>query len=126
MQQSSGLTGYPYLRNFANMKSKGAMDELATAADEAANFLRALAHPARLRIVCALLEGEKTASELAANAGLRAPALSQQAAVLESEGLIRRRRDAQSVRYSLASPGARAQAKLLHRLFCPGTRRAAT
>ncbi len=101
------------------------MDELAEAADQAADFLRALAHPARLRIVCALLDGEMTAGELAVAAGLRAPALSQQGAVLENEGLIRRRRDAQSVRYSLASPGARAQAKLLHRLFCSSTRRSA-
>lgn len=107
------------------MKSLRSMNELATAADQAAGFLRALAHPARLRMVCALVDGEKTASELAANAGLRPPALSQQAAVLESEGLIRRRRDAQSVRYSLASPAARAQARLLHRLFCPGSRRGA-
>jgi ArsR family transcriptional regulator, virulence genes transcriptional regulator len=107
------------------MKSKDSMAQLAAASDEAAGFLRALAHPARLRMVCALLEGEKTAGELAASAGLRAPALSQQAAVLEGEGLIRRRRDAQSVRYSLASPGARAQAKLLHRLFCPGAGRGA-
>ena len=102
------------------------MRELATAADQATGFLRALAHPARLRVVCALVEGEMSASELAAYAGLRAPALSQQAAVLEREGIIRRRRDAQSVRYSLASPGARAQARLLHRLFCPETRRGTT
>ncbi len=98
------------------------MDELATAADQAAGFLRALAHPARLRMVCALVEGEKTAGELAAGAGLSAPALSQQAAVLEGEGLLRRRRESQSVYYSLASPAVRAQARLLHRLFCPGTR----
>jgi DNA-binding transcriptional ArsR family regulator len=107
------------------MKSTRQMADLSEAADQAADFLRALAHPARLRIVCALLNGEMTAGELAVRAGLRAPALSQQGAVLEREGLIRRRRDAQSVHYSLASPGARAQARLLHRLFCPGTRRGA-
>jgi DNA-binding transcriptional ArsR family regulator len=94
-------------------------DELASAADQAAGFLRALAHPARLRMVCVLLEGELCAGALATRAGLKAPALSQQAAILESGGLIRRRRDAQSVHYSLASPAVRAQAKLLHRLFCP-------
>ena len=34
-------------------------------AERAADFLRAVAHPGRLRIVCALIEGERTASELA-------------------------------------------------------------
>ena len=101
------------------MQIKASPAELSAAADQAAEFLRALAHPARLRVVCALLEGEQGAGELARLAGLKPPALSQQAAVLESEGLIRRRRAAQSVRYSLASPAVAAQAKLLHRLFCP-------
>ncbi|MFO1504798.1 MAG: metalloregulator ArsR/SmtB family transcription factor [Steroidobacteraceae bacterium] len=100
------------------MKSTNGAAELATAAEHAADFLRTLAHPARLRMVCALLEGELTAGELALRAGLRAPALSQQATVLEAGGVLQRRRDARSVRYSLASPAVRAQARLLHRLFC--------
>jgi ArsR family transcriptional regulator, virulence genes transcriptional regulator len=106
------------------MQFTATSNELAKAADQAAEFLRALAHPARLRVVCALLDGEHNAGALAALTGLKAPALSQQAAVLEARGLIRRRRDAQTVRYSLASPAVRAQAKLLHRLFCPRSPRA--
>lgn len=105
------------------MKLSAGPGELARAAEDAADFLRTLAHPARLRMVCALLDGELTAGDLATRAGLRAPALSQQATVLESGGLIRRRRDARLVRYSLASPAVRAQARLLHRLFCSKTQR---
>lgn len=106
------------------MKILEGASELATAADNAADFLRTLAHPARLRMVCALLGGELTAGELGLRAGLRAPAVSQQATVLESGGIIRRRRDSRSVLYSLASPAVRAQARLLHRLFCkPRARR---
>lgn len=103
------------------MKLSADTSALAASADDAASFLRALAHPARLRMVCALLRGGLTASELAAVTGLRAPALSQQATVLEGEGLIRRRRDARIVRYSLSSTAVRAQARLLHRLFCNPT-----
>jgi ArsR family transcriptional regulator, virulence genes transcriptional regulator len=108
------LTPYQDLHNFAIMKS----NELAKAADQAAHFLRAMAHPARLRMVCALLEGDRRAGELALEAGLRAPALSQQAAVLEAEGLISRQRDAQSVLYRLEAPEAKALAKFLHDTFC--------
>jgi ArsR family transcriptional regulator, virulence genes transcriptional regulator len=100
------------------MKMSDEARALAAAAEHAAGFLRALAHPARLRMVCALLRGDLTASELATVTGLRAPALSQQATVLEAEGLIQRSRDARVVRYSLSSSAARAQARLLHRLFC--------
>lgn len=86
--------------------------------DLAADFLRTVAHAGRLRIVCALIEGEQTASELARDARLPAPALSQQAAILEAKGVISRRREGRSVRYRLAAPEAKALAKLLYRLFC--------
>lgn len=102
-------------------------NDLHAAADEASTFVAALAHPARLRIVCGLLEGERAAGELARLAGLRAPALSQQAAILEARGIIARRRLGRGVRYRLVSPPARRLARLLHALFCaprrPGARR---
>ena len=56
--------------------------------------------------------------ELARHARLPAPALSQQAAILEAEGLIGRRRDGRSVFYRLESPQVKPLAKLLYRLFC--------
>jgi len=102
------------------MKSK----TLHAAAAEAAGFLSALAHPARLRIVCVLIDGECPAGELAVAAGVRSPLLSQQAAILEARGIIARRRDGRSVLYRLASPPARRLTRLLHSLFCaPGRRR---
>ena len=103
------------------MKSKA----LHAAAGEAAGFLAALAHPARLRIVSGLIDGERPAGELALAAGLRPPLLSQQAAILEARGIITRRRRGRSVLYRLASPQARRLARLLYALFCaPGRRRA--
>ena len=99
--------------------------ELAKASGRAAAFLKAAAHPARLRMICALLDGERAAGELAGAAGLRAPALSQQAAVLEAEGIIRRERRAQSVYYSLAAPHAKELARLLHDAFCTPRRKPA-
>jgi DNA-binding transcriptional ArsR family regulator len=102
------------------------INELAKASGRAAAFLRAVAHPARLRVVCALLDGECAAGPLAASAQLRAAALSQQAAVLEREGLIRRERRAQSVYYSLAAPHVRQLARLLHDTFCATPRRPST
>lgn len=98
------------------MKMK--MVALDRSAERAAEFLRAVAHPGRLRIVCALIEGERTASELARSARMRAPALSQQAGVLEAAGLIARRREGQSVLYKLVAPEGRALASFLYRLYC--------
>ena len=88
------------------------IDALNESAERAAEFLRSVAHPGRLRIVCALMDAELSATQLPA------PALSQQAAILEAEGLIGRRRDGRSVFYRLESPQVKPLAKLLYRLFC--------
>lgn len=94
------------------------LDAQDESAERAADFLRTVAHAGRLRIVCALMEGELTASELARQGHLPAPALSQQAAILEGKGLIGRRREGRSVLYRLLAPEAKALANLLYRLFC--------
>lgn len=87
-------------------------------AGRAAEFLRTVAHAGRLRIICALIECELAASELARQANLAPPALSQQAAILEGQGLIARRREGRSILYRLLAPEAKALAVLMHRLFC--------
>ncbi len=51
-------------------------------------------------------------------ARMPAPALSQQAAILDAEGLIGRRREGRSVLYRLHAPEVKLLAKLLYRLFC--------
>lgn len=94
------------------------LDARDDSAERAAAFLKTVAHPGRLRIVCALMEGECSASDLAAHARLPAPALSQQAAVLESEGIIAHRRIGRSILYRLLAPEAKALAQFLYRMFC--------
>ena len=64
------------------------------------------------------MDGELSATQPARHARLPAPALSQQAAILEAEGLIGRRREGRSVFYRLESREIKPLAKLLYRLFC--------
>jgi DNA-binding transcriptional ArsR family regulator len=104
--------------SFYGVLVKMQIDALNESAERAAEFLRSVAHPGRLRIVCALMDGELSATQLARHARLPAPALSQQAAILEAEGLIGRRRDGRSVFYRLESTEVKPLAKLLYRLFC--------
>lgn len=99
------------------------LDAQDESAERAAEFLKTVAHPGRLRIICALIERELSASELARQSHLAPPALSQQAAILEAHELIARRRQGRSILYRLLAPDAKALAGLMHRLFCkPATR----
>lgn len=64
--------------------------------------LRAYAQPQRLMILSCLLEGEKTVGQIDAATGIGQPALSQQLAELRRTELVRTRREAKQVHYSLA------------------------
>lgn len=67
------------------------------------NLLRLLGSTNRLRIVEQLLGGECSVKMLEKTLGIRQPTLSQQLGELRKAGLIRDRREAQSVHYCLAA-----------------------
>lgn len=75
-------------------------------------------------ILCHLIDGEKSAGALERLVGLRQSALSQHLAKLRARGLVRTRRDGQSIRYALVGEGPRAVIEVLYRLYC-GRKRAA-
>ncbi|TCZ61021.1 ArsR/SmtB family transcription factor [Roseicella aquatilis] len=84
-----------------------ARHSLACDPDAAAELLRALAHPMRLRILCRLLEGEVAVAGFEGELGLKQPNLSQQLAALREAGLVATRREARSVVYRLADARVR-------------------
>jgi len=69
-----------------------------------AEFFKALAHPARIRILELLADGEKAVAELLPEVGLEAPHLSQQLGVLRRMNLVTSRREGSTVVYGLVSP----------------------
>jgi DNA-binding transcriptional ArsR family regulator len=77
-------------------------------AEEAAAFLRALAHPMRLRLVCELLQGERGVGELEQLTSIRQPSLSKELGKLREAGLIEGRRESKAVFYSLVDDRASA------------------
>lgn len=67
-----------------------------------ARRFRALADPARLLVLHALEDGERSVSELGADTGLVQGTVSKQLQVLHQHGFVSRRRDGQFVYYRLA------------------------
>ena len=101
-------------------KQRPTMDPEAmrTHAGEAAQLLRALANDKRLMLLCLLVEGERSVSELNAKVELSQSALSQHLAVLRAEGLVQTRREAQTIYYALAPGPAAAVMHTLHDIYC--------
>ncbi len=94
------------------------LGELHDMASHAVELLKAMANEWRLMILCQLAEGEKTVSELQEILGLSQSALSQHLAVLRREKIVRARKHAQSVSYSLAGDEAPKVMNTLHEVFC--------
>jgi ArsR family transcriptional regulator len=93
-------------------------EKLAERAEEAARLLEALANPRRLATLCRLVEREHTVGELAAAESLSLSALSQHLARLREEGLVKSRRDGQTIHYRIADPRVHKIIAVLHREFC--------
>jgi len=92
---------------------------MADSAREAGDFLKVLAHEARLMILCYLVDGEKSVRELEDLLSLRQPTVSQQLARLRLEGLVDTRRDGKTIYYNLNSDRARKIIEVIYDLFCP-------
>lgn len=94
------------------------VDQMIANARKASEFLKALSHEARLVILCLLVEGEKSVTEIEEMLRLRQPAVSQQLARLRADNLVETRRDGKNVYYSLANQEVRDVIAALHAAFC--------
>jgi DNA-binding transcriptional ArsR family regulator len=94
------------------------IDEMLANAQMASEFLKVLSHEVRLLILCFLIEGEKSVTEIEKMLKLRQPAVSQQLARLRTEGLVDARRNGKNIYYSLARSEVRDVIGALHDAFC--------
>lgn len=86
--------------------------------NEAAALMSMLSQPARLRILCILLEGEQSVLELAKLCEMSQPAMSHHLKKLRDAELVQTRRDAQTIHYSLKGGEVNAVMQTLHDLYC--------
>ena len=69
-----------------------------------AELFKSLAHPARVRVLEVLSDGERSVGELQPLVGIESSHLSQQLAVLRRAGLVTTRRDGSTVFYAVRHP----------------------
>jgi len=96
-------------------------DELDALVDKATNasaFLKAISHEGRLMILCHLVSGEKTVTELEDLISARQAAVSQQLSRLRLEGLVIPRRDGKTIYYRLADDKPKRVLEVVYDLFC--------
>jgi len=98
---------------------KQSMDEMIHHSGSASDLLKLISNQKRLLILCLLHEKEMSVSELNETlTQLSQSALSQHLAQLRKADLVKIRRDAQTIYYSLTDSKAVSIIHLLHELFC--------
>ena len=94
-------------------------------AKRASRLLKALSNEHRLMVLCQLADGEKSVSEIERLVGLSQSALSQHLARLRRDELVRTRRQAQAIYYSLNGSDATRVIGTLHQMYCDEPRASA-
>ena len=84
----------------------------------AVTILKALANEKRLMIVCALHDHERCVGDLEKMVGLSQSAMSQHLARLRRDGIVKTRREAQTIFYSLNQLTTNPVLECLHTLLC--------
>ena len=111
------------LPDFKTFHDDNELDEMAENAKQATAFLKALAHEARLMILCYLANGEKTVTELEHLLSLRQPTVSQQLARLRADNIITARRDGKTIYYSISDDRSRQMMEVVYEMFCAGDKK---
>lgn len=92
--------------------------QMVRAASRASELMKTLGHKDRLMILCHLVPGEKSVGELAQLLNISQSPLSQHLARMRQEELVKTRREAQTIYYSIACPDAARMVEVLHELYC--------
>ena len=101
------------------------LNHLEQKAQQASTLLKAMSNQSRLLILCQLNEGEKSVGELERIVGLSQSALSQHLARLRRDKLVKTRREAQTIFYSLHGDEALRVINTLYGLYCDTSSNAA-
>lgn len=84
---------------------------------QGAKMLKAMGNEKRLEILYHLFQKEQNVGELEKVIGLSQSALSQHLAVLRNEGLVKTRREAQTIFYSIKNSKVNDVLKMLDKMF---------
>jgi len=86
--------------------------------DEVSAVLKALSHPVRLKILCQVMDEERTVNELTEFCEISQSAMSQFLARMKSEGVLTSRRESTFIYYRLADPKLKKLLKAVKDIYC--------
>lgn len=93
----------------------GNMDQII---EGAAETLKAMAHPLRLKILCVLDSSEMSVQELVEKVGTSQSNVSQHLSILKEKGVLASRKDINRVLYRIGDQRTLMLIDMMHKVFC--------
>ena len=87
-------------------------------ADSVSDFLKLIANPTRLLVLCTIVTGKCCVSDLEKVVKISQSALSQHLAKMREEGLIKSTKEGQKVYYSICDPNITKVLQVLYDIYC--------
>lgn len=92
--------------------------EMMKKSEEVSRILKCLAHPLRLKVLCCLLEGEKSVNELVEYCGGSQSGMSQYLGKLKAENVLQSSKEGTFIYYSLKDQNLKKLIKALKEIYC--------
>lgn len=98
-----------------NAVAVGNMDQII---EGAAETLKAMAHPLRLKILCVLDSSEMSVQELVEKVGTSQSNVSQHLSILREKGILASRKEINRVLYRIGDQRTLMLIDMMHKVFC--------
>ena len=86
--------------------------------EQAAQAIKAIAHPLRLKILCVLGDREISVQDIVEQVGTSQSNISQHLAILRAKGVLATRKDANRVFYRIGDPRTLKLIGMMREVFC--------
>jgi DNA-binding transcriptional ArsR family regulator len=86
--------------------------------DEVSQVLKSLSHPTRLKVLCQVIDQERSVNELTEFCGISQSAMSQFLNRMKAEGIVSSRRDGNHVYYGISDPKLAKLLRAIKEIYC--------
>jgi ArsR family transcriptional regulator len=86
--------------------------------EDVSQVLKSLSHPVRLKVLCQVMDGERSVNELTVFCGISQSAMSQFLNRMKADGMLAARREGTHIYYSVANPDLVKLLKAIKEIYC--------
>ncbi len=100
------------------MPKSSVMKAILGKCEDVSQVFKSLSHPVRLKVLCFVIDGEKSVNELTEFCGISQSAMSQLLNRMRAEGIVNSRKDGTYVYYGIADANIVKLLRAIKEIYC--------